>query len=318
MTDAAPPTGLACYLCGGTALDLVRTKVRHADRDVYLCQTCGLDFLAPNERDLREYYATDYRNEFGHAVGEPANSQQIFDVYEPFQAPRIELLKSYLPTDGRMLDIGASAGHFLAACAPHVAERVAVELNLDNAQFIRDTQGIDAYTTPVEETDLPKEHFDLITCFQTMEHIPDPRNFLQQVREYLKPDGWLYVEVPNLDDALLSVHGVGEYADFWYREPHLYNFSPATLTQLMDQAGFTGEILPVQRYGLLNHMNWLLARQPQPSAGVAMGEPALVPTAKSDADTELNAWFSRVDQEYRELLRKHVVSESIGFIGKKS
>ena len=85
----------------------------------------------------------------------------------------------------------------------------------------------------------------------------------------------------------------------------------------MDQSGFAGEILPVQRYGLLNHMSWLLTRAPQASASVSMGDFELVPDGKNPVDEELNAWFTKVDGEYRELLKSHVVSESIGFLGQK-
>jgi SAM-dependent methyltransferase len=228
------------------------------------------------------------------------------------------MLQPYLPKDGVLIDIGASAGHFLNAAKPHVGECIAVEPNLANAQFIRDELGFRAYTTPIEQTDLPKGSADLITCFQTMEHIPDPRQFLLNVAEYLAPGGRLYVEVPNVDDALLSVHRVSEYADFWYREPHIYNFSPATLTELTRQAGLEGEILPVQRYGLMNHMSWVLRREPQPSAEVAMGAPRLVPEPQGEVDDEVNAFFADADRAYRDLLCRTMTSESIGFIGQRA
>jgi hypothetical protein len=149
--------------------------------------------------------------------------------------------------------------------------------------------------------------------------MPDPLTFLKTVRRYLKPSGSLYVEVPNVDDALLSAYKVEAYADFWYREPHLFNFSPTTLKQLMAKAGFVGNILSVQRYGFFNHLHWLLVGKPQPSAKVAMSSLQLArdETVPAEAREQLNKWAEKIDAEYRQILKKHGLSESIGFIAQR-
>lgn len=309
-----------CYLCGSPKTRVIRDHLRlGVRRNVLQCESCGLDFLEPREKDLRAYYATEYRKEYSPRPEEAAESQTIFDVYRPLQEERLARLRPYLPGPAaRVLDVGCSAGHFLHVLSPHVGECVGIEFNLANAAFVREKLGFASYTVPIEETDLRKQSFDLITCFHALEHMPDPRAFLKTIGGYLKPGGQVYIEVPNVEDALLSVYRSGPYADFWYREPHLFNFSPATFTTLMKQAGFRGELLPVQRYSFLNHLHWAQVGKPQGSAEVAMPAPVLVTDerAPAAARARLNEWIARVDADYRQILRETGVSESIGFIGR--
>ena len=69
--------------------------------------------------------------------------------------------------------------------------------------------------------------------FQVLEHVDDPIAFLAQVRRYLRPGGRLIVEVPNVDDWLLSVFSVPGYEDFDYRAPHVFYYSTRTLREVM-------------------------------------------------------------------------------------
>lgn len=312
---------MKCYLCGSDKLEVVRNRLRHGiKRDVLLCLSCGLNYLEPLDKDLHDYYAEKYREEHSPRTGESVDSQTLFDIYLPFQAERVERLKPYMPDQSAVvLDVGCSAGHFLYAIEPFVGECVGIEYNQANARSVRERLGFRVYTTPIEETDLPQRYFDLVTVFHALEHMSDPLSFLKTARRYLKPSGSLYVEVPNARDALLSVYRIESYASFWYREPHLFNFSPSTLERLMAMAGFQGDVLPVQRYGFMNHMHWMLTGKPQPSAEIAMTTPVLVQdeNVPEKPRERLNEWIKRVDADYRKILKECEVSESIGFIAKQ-
>lgn len=312
---------MKCYLCDSNKLKVLRNRIRHGiKRNVLLCSSCGLNYLEPLDKDLQDYYAGKYRKEYSPRTNESVNSQTIFDIYLPFQAERVERLKPYIPDQNAVvLEVGCSAGHFLYAIKPFVGECIGIEYNKANAQFVREELGFRVYTTPIEETNLPRRFFDLITVFHTLEHMSDPLSFLKTVRRYLKPSGSLYVEVPNVDDALLSIYKIDYYADFWDRQPHLFNFSPSTLKFLMAKAGIEGDILFVQRYSLMNHMHWILTGKPQYSAEIAMATPLLVQEegTPSKPRERLREWIKRVDAEYRTILKECGVSDSIGFISKQ-
>lgn len=310
---------MRCYLCDSINQVQLRDKVRF-DRPirVFRCEDCTLVYLEPSGRDLREWYRGEYRQAYSPEPEVEVDSEGLFDTYLPFQAERVEQVRRYLPeSGGRLLDVGCSAGHFLHAMREHVAEAVGIELNEANAEFARERLGFAVHTCPAEETDLTKGSFDLITVFHTLEHMPDPRRFLRTIQEYLTPAGTLFVEVPNVDDALLTVYDVPEFADFWYREPHLFNFSPATLHELMLSAGLDGEADGVQRYGLLNHAHWMIARRPQPSAASAMAAVPIPAGAGDERARQLRQWFLEIDAQYRELLCATGASESITFAGRR-
>ncbi|MBE9391232.1 class I SAM-dependent methyltransferase [Fervidicoccus fontis] len=45
---------------------------------------------------------------------------------------------------------------------------------------------------------LPKEYFDLITSFEVIEHLFNPDNLLENVKNLLRPGGYLILSTPNL------------------------------------------------------------------------------------------------------------------------
>lgn len=297
----------------------MRRKLRfEIARNVLQCRACALVFLEPKPADLPNYYAGDYRTRYTAIPGEKMTSREIFEMYLPFQKDRIRELEPILRADMKVLDVGSSAGHFLHALRPRVKEVIGIEFNRENAEFTR-SLGITTYTDPVEKTGLAPASFDLITLFQILEHIEDPIQFLQTLKRYLKPGGHLVVEVPNLDDALLTLYQSEAFADFWFIEPHLYYFNAVTLKKILEKAGFNGTIKSTQEYSLVNHLNWMLAGKPQASAEIGMRTPQLAvgSAAETPAGRTLNEWMKKSDDEYRRLLEKLGIGGKLLFIGKK-
>lgn len=311
-----------CYLCGSGKLKIIRTELRPGrggTRKVFECGNCGLVFLDEKKENLRELYGSkEYRKKAGPVIGKPATSQQIFDTYYPVMSGRLAKVKKYLGKNKRVLDIGCSAGHFLATVKPFVKEAVGIELSRDNAAFVRKKLGLKVYTTPIEETDLPKGHFDVIFCLQTFEHIPDPAHFLESLRPYLKKGGVVYVEVPNRDEGTLSLYHNKAYDDFYYHDAHLFYYNPKTLARMFKKAGYVGEVLPFQWYNFVNQMHWLLANGPQRSGFDGLKDPELVTDSNvpKKVRDEFNAFIRRADRDYKNLLEKHLRSDQIVFVGK--
>jgi len=194
-----------------------------------------------------------------------------------------------------------------------------LEFNLNDARFVREELGFEVYTEPIEKTPLPEAHFDVITAYDVLEHVDDPVSFLTALRKYLKPEGHICIQVPNIQDVLLSVYDIPAFGDFWFREVHLFNYSPKTLNMMLEKCGFKGTVQSVENYNILNHLNWLFTGEPQASMEVGMSQPVLVqnPDKKSAAADELNEWVIKIDAEYKALLNRHSLGDSILFIGTK-
>jgi SAM-dependent methyltransferase len=82
----------------------------------------------------------------------------------------------------------------------------------------------------------PGMYFDLITMWQTLEHMHNPFEVLKEACRILKPGGSIYVCVPNAGSIPARI-----FRDRWpgFDIPrHLYQFTPGVLRKLLVRAGF--------------------------------------------------------------------------------
>ncbi len=309
----------SCRLCGGIQLETVRNKLRHGvRRKVLKCRNCGLVFLEP-KNNFSVFYKKDYRRQHSPIIGRAMSSHELFDFSLPLQKERVATLKHILKPNFKVLDIGSSAGHFLYALKNRVKEVMGIELNQDNVAFTSKELGLKVCRQPIEKSNLPKEYFDLVTAWQTFEHVEEPLVFLRAVNRVLKPGGFLLIEVPNADDALLSVYGLKSFADFWYTEPHSFYYTASTLKKMLSKGGFSGRTKTKQSYNFINHLNWKLTGQPQGNYLTGTAEPQLVDQTGVNLKlkNKLNRWFQKVDKEYKLILNKHGIGTDLLFIGQK-
>lgn len=313
---------MKCYLCKNQNISVIRRRLRNnIKRDVLKCLKCGLVFLRPKKKNLRDFYRAEYRRQYSSVLKKAASPDRIFKTYSPFQKLRLGDIRSILKPHHRLLDIGCSSGAFLSEVKEYVRECVGNEFNERDATFVRRKLGIRVYTEPLENTDLAPRSFDVITAFQVLEHVDDPVRFLNIARRYLKPGGYLVIEVPNVSESLLTLFDVSPYEDFYYREVHEFYYSPETLLALLKKAGFRGTVRGASYApNFINQLNWILAKAPQADAASVYGAPLLPWRKGVDLGEKkiLENWFSKKSGEYRAFLKRNLLSESILFSGRTS
>jgi len=81
-----------------------------------------------------------------------------------------------------------------------------------------------------------EQSFDLISLFQTIEHIPDSGELLKNIRRLLKPEGVLYVVCHDYLSFVNRVLGVKSPI---YDIEHLQLFSKDSIRKLLFSAGFS-------------------------------------------------------------------------------
>jgi 2-polyprenyl-3-methyl-5-hydroxy-6-metoxy-1,4-benzoquinol methylase len=111
-------------------------------------------------------------------------------------------------------------------------------------------------------TDLAGRRFDVIALYYVVEHLRDPVAYAAGLRDRLNPGGRLLIEVPNVNDALLSVYRLAAFSTFYWQRAHYHNFSAATLSRVLERAGYRVETFPEQRYDLSNHIVWMSEGRP--------------------------------------------------------
>ena len=88
------------------------------------------------------------------------------------------------------------------------------------------------------------------------------------------------------------------YAEFWYRRPHITYWEAETLGQLLAVLGFEARIRGFQRYGLANHVNWLINGEPMQDPRMARRLMKPVPQTNRGA-LPLNRVWTMLDNHYR-------------------
>jgi cyclopropane fatty-acyl-phospholipid synthase-like methyltransferase len=206
--------------------------------------------------DSQEAISDDfYQNSLMHGESLLSNDEWLksssFDDTRRFESLKIALANKIV------MDFGCGAGGFLAL-AKQVAHRtVGVELDPIAKNYWRDRLEI---VTDIHDAGTS---FDFITAFHVFEHLKDPRQTLLSLSEVLNPGGKIIIEVPNSEDALLTLYDCDSFQKFTYWSQHLYLFNSSNLSRLAKQVGLkVTSVQHVQRYTLGNHLHWLSKNKP--------------------------------------------------------
>ena len=273
--DSTPVTGTtspSCLVCGSA-----KSSLRFVQRGypVYRCADCGLEFVSPTPgpAELAEYYDRGYSVPLErYAAAGARNAARIADV------------ERWCPERGRLLEIGASYGHSLAAARERGWEVAGVELSPTASAHAREQLGLSVFNCELQEAPLPTGSFDAVIMWHVLEHVRDPRDQVRRISELLKPGGFFGLRVPNVTSFGARV--AGQWWPWMCPPAHLWFFSATTLPRLLDACGF--EILEVRtlrgdgnnvyQYALMAAGNWLSevrrGLRPRPADQAQSTEPA--------------------------------------------
>jgi SAM-dependent methyltransferase len=144
----------------------------------------------------------------------------------------------------RVLDVGASSGAWLEVAQDAGMQATGVELGEATAASARG-RGLDVRTGTLEQAlpGLEGERFDLITFWDVLEHLRDPRHELALAQRLLVPGGRVAASFPNVEGLyprltyrlLARRTGVWEYPEL---PVHLYDFAPRTARRLLERLGY--------------------------------------------------------------------------------
>jgi len=310
-----------CILCNRGRLSIIADKLRNGeDRSVYYCGHCKLGMLDDDkdEAQLKKFYNGQYRKTFKPDLRKVSQAPEIFGIYSGFQGARIDLIKPYLTKKMRLLEIGCSAGMFLYHVKKYVKEVTGIDYDSASARFAGRKCSCKTYDCALDDTGLARGQFDVICMFQVLEHAGDPVELLENVKRYLKPHGFLYIEVPNLRDALIEAYDLPHHHDFYFHAAHRWYFTKDSLLSLMKRAGVKGKLLFTQDYNFLNHMHWAAVDAPQRSCVQGLSDPGLPLRRGLDKlkKKALDEYILCVDRGYKKLLSKLELTSNMAFIGR--
>ena len=213
-----------------------------SQEDFELRYEAELDLLStfpkPDLDKLGQYYASeDY---ISHTDSKRTLVERLYHTVRKIAIKdKWDLVKN-IKASGRLLDLGAGTGNFLASNDSRW-DVVGVEPN-DSAREIAQGKGVPMY---VDSAQLADHSFDIITMWHVLEHVWDYDSQIIELKRLLKPDGHLIIAVPNYksDDA-------SYYGKFWaaYDVPrHLWHFSQTSIKTIFGRHGYqVSKVLPMK------------------------------------------------------------------------
>ncbi|MFO0981650.1 MAG: class I SAM-dependent methyltransferase [Planctomycetota bacterium] len=226
---------LPCLLCGATE---PRTMFTEPPYRIVKCTGCGLVYTLPRlpAETIAQMYQVDYwqsaqAKDFGYT-----DYVRDRELYLRTYRMRRKLILKYHPQPGRVLDVGCAAGYFLKTMHEIGWQTTGVELSAHMAHYARTEMALpDVRQGMLEAQELEPQSFDVITFWDVIEHLEDPRPALRHAAGLLKPDGIIVIETQNVDSWFARI--MGKRWQHYKYEEHLYHFSPATLPRLLAASG---------------------------------------------------------------------------------
>lgn len=196
------------------------------------CNQCGL--ILQNPQPVFE--ALDDRYDEEYFQYERENDKIFFDLMvkglEDVGFPESYRFESPQPA---FLDIGCATGLLVEFMEKNGWQSKGVELCEPAARFGNEERGVDIFAGTVEQADYPSGSFDVVHCSHLIEHLNDPRSYVEEVYRILKPGGLFLCVTPNSDGLQARLFGSqwrSAIAD------HMVLFSRRTLARLLKDKSF--------------------------------------------------------------------------------
>jgi len=229
-----------CLMCGHRSVQQWlrapdRLHGREEEYTLLRCPSCSLVWLSqpPMPEEMHLHYSDAYHKLISGAGDNPKRWNE-----------RKADLAQYKDS-GALLDLGCSSGSFLNSIRSKSWSLYGIEMSPDEARRAEERTGAQVFVGSVLDAPFAAGSFDVITCFDVLEHLYEPLRVMAKVEQWLKPGGIFYVQVPNIDSA--EAHIFGTYWHGLELPRHLFHYSPDSLRTLAEMAGLRGVLLETRR-----------------------------------------------------------------------
>jgi SAM-dependent methyltransferase len=270
--EEATDEAKGCPLCGSHAREPHPVFPRAEPWGVAVCIGCGAYYTDPRPTDdsWAEYYPDDYsphRLRTGRGAAPPwwrrtaaslaarEGGVRWLDGVELAWTERVArwaLGPRLTPPfgAGHLLDVGCGADRYLTRMRSIGWTVCGVDRSASAAEKMRRTYGVEVAVSAVPGPNVPEGPFDLITMWQVLEHLADPRGALEAARRRLAEGGRIVITVPNAGGW-----AAGRFRERWVGwdlPRHVVHFTHETLAVLLRSSG----LAPV-RMATLSHSSWV-------------------------------------------------------------
>lgn len=224
---------MKCNCCGSERNEFLYSPIRsEVSLQILICNDCGLVFAVSEEPPSKPLEHAEFKNLSCDAdysqvrVGKAQMVQTAFNLFDAHSLIQFNIKK--------VLDMSSARGHFALKAKEYFRGATIDCLEPDNymTKSYIDVDGISVFHKKYKDYS-PSEKYDLIYSCHSLEHYRDPRQNLLWINCNLDDQGYLYIEVPNIQ----AIDNSNNIDEFFY-DKHLYYFDANSLTSLLDKVGF--------------------------------------------------------------------------------
>ncbi|WP_420264340.1 class I SAM-dependent methyltransferase [Candidatus Magnetominusculus dajiuhuensis] len=215
------------------------TTISFPDGKIHLCKNCRIQWGEPQQCSNYDDVINSYYHNpksFGKA--------EAYPPYLEFFSYLQHKMKKQSPSEINILDIGCGSGIFIQECQKRGYSASGIEASLEIKPLIPAEVLPKIIFKPVQRLLNYNEQFDVITFWDSFEHIPDAFTVLNMLRKNLKQGGFVYIRVNNVRDiynyvSLSLLRLLPEPYNKWLLKRcfsfpyHVWNFSKDGITGLL-------------------------------------------------------------------------------------
>jgi len=240
-----------CNLCNK---DYARLVLKINGHKIVKCKDCGLVYLNPRlkEKHLHKIYEEEY---FKNPEFKNSKTQNLFgynlyieekeDIINTFKK-RLKTIEKY-KKKGKILDVGCATGFFLELAKSKGWEVYGTEISKFAVKHAKDKLNLkNVFYGDLKKIKFKENMFDVVTMFDVIEHLRDPKSTLRYTHKLLKKGGLIAVTTPDSGSLVSKLLG-RRWEEFRRAREHTYFFSRKTLSDMLKKTGF--EILKIESAG---------------------------------------------------------------------
>ena len=275
-----------CPVCRANSWELVYSgPIRDGvygnwkESEICRCSDCKVDRLSETDcLQLTDYESDEYRSH----LGQNHNLDNHFLTHDGMARFTLDAIWPKSFRGLTVADVGCGGGALLDHLSGLAGKLIAIEPSIAWANSLK-ARGYEWESSTANATKNWQGMVDIVLSSQVIEHVEDPKAFLEDIAKLLTPEGIAIISTPNRNDILMKLMPQ-EFPRFFYRTQHRWMFDEESLTKCASLAGFSLiEVKHVHRYGLANTMNWLRHSRP-------MGHQTLNPLNEA-INTQWKLWL---------------------------
>ncbi len=232
---------MTCNFCHSSDYDpFIKGRDRlhgiKGDFSLVRCKQCGLIYLnpRPSSAELNKYYPDDYHPFTVGMVGSARTLQAM--ISDRGITQKVNFVNHLIGLKGQGLDVGCATGEFIDRMSKSGWEMTGLEPSEYASRLAMERYRVKVITNSLEKCRLPVGKYDLVTLWDVLEHLQDPRAGLLKIRKSMKAGGWLVLSIPNIrswDGRFWGKYWLG-----WDIPRHLTLYGFDSIRQLLNQSGF--------------------------------------------------------------------------------